>query len=189
VGSGTITISSADVTMTVSGTTGGEIDVPLLGVPCGLALYARVEGSVSVEASVEVKVQNLQVALTGGFANGQLFGPFGASESGFSITCDGLPLNSTNASNCVSVVPSFDVAGSLSVALWAQVGPDQANVGIGPEITFSGSVGTSGVTPLSACFTVSASANLDIPNPWADIEYNPSIDIINPPDPLFGSCS
>ena len=182
VGNGTIDVSSAAFTVGLSGSTDGEVDIPILGVPCGLALYLRVAGSIDLSTSVGIQLTDLAFTLPNtGFVNGQLIGLVGSPPVAPTITCGGVPLTSENMGSCIMVTTTFAVQGSVTVSIWAQAGPDEANLGIGPEITL---VGTYSGNQFSSgeCFDVRAQAHvgIDLPSPLPSIDLGPSVELVGP---------
>ncbi len=183
-GTGTLDIADLSTTVTLSGSVTGEIDAPILGVPCALALYIKVAGTISDSISVGVTLRKLAITLDGGFVNGQLIGPTQGTPGSFAITCAGQALSSQDAATCVSITPpAGSVQGSLTASLWLQVGPDEANLGIGPELTFTGSANTTGTISWGACLGLGADAEVDI----GPVTLGGQTNLIQP-IPLIGSC-
>ena len=184
-GNGTLDMTKVETTVTLSGSTSGEVDAPILGVPCVFALYDRVTGSIDASVSLGMTLTNLAVTFTGGFVNGQLVGPEERSAGSFTITCDGQPLTGSNARSCIAFQPpTGSVQGSLAVSLWLQAGPDQANIGIGPQLTFNGSANTAGTVSWGACLGLDADAEVDV----GPLSIGGTAELINPQIALKGTC-
>jgi nucleoside-specific outer membrane channel protein Tsx len=184
-GSGTLDITKVETTVTLSGSTSGEVDAPILGVPCILALYDRVTGTIGASVSLGMTLKNLTITFTGGFVNGQLVGPGTKSAGSFTITCNGQPLTDSNAGSCITFQPpTGNVQGSLAVSLWLQAGPDEASLGIGPKLTLNGSADSAGTVSWGACFSLDADAEVDI----GPLHLGGTVELINPQIALKGIC-
>ena len=183
--SGTLDITKVETTVTLSGSTSGEVDAPILGVPCVLALYDRVTGTVGASVSLGMTLKNLAITFTGGFVNGQLVGPETKSAGSFTITCNAQPLTSSNAKSCITFQPpTGSIQGSLAVSLWLQAGPDEASLGIGPHLTFNGSADSAGTVSWGACLGLDADAEVDID----PLHLGGTAELINPQIALKGTC-
>ncbi len=160
VASGSVAISSLDETLTFDGTIGGEVELPLVGTPCALDLYLKIDAEASLAISYEVDLSNLDVSFIGGIWDGAPQVPgSGSVGTSLSVTCDGSPLTSANESDCITTKLTGTLSGSVSDSLWLQAGPDAFNIGIGPSVTDSYSTEAG----LAACASFGWEANLDIP--------------------------
>ncbi|MGO9198368.1 MAG: IPT/TIG domain-containing protein, partial [Acidimicrobiales bacterium] len=145
---GTIDISSGSLQVAVKGSVSGQEYVPLIGIPCGIALYAVITGSGSLSDTWGITFHNLDASLAGGEVNGQSVSGSALGVTG--ITCDGVALTAQSPpgaiTNCVNVLPNqLALTASVTVSLWVQDGPDYAHVGLGPEFSFTyTATGTSG---------------------------------------------
>ncbi len=146
IGSATLNVASPiNITVSLSGNISGceQIPIPELSIPQVAGFYIVLGGSITINATLTITIDQGTYTLSGGLVPGS--NPDDPSLSSATVVANCVDGSGNPTTSCVTTALSASIQGTVSVSpLWFQIGPDAANVGAGLSAAATAIVSTSG---------------------------------------------